>query len=304
MVLPKSVRIVEVGPRDGLQNEKLTLPVSVKLRLIEMLTEAGLRTIEVASFVRPDLLPQMGDGATIVKGLIPQAWVTYPVLVPNRKGLENALDAGATAIQVIASASDSFSQKNSNCSIDQGLDRCDDIIQRASELNLKVRGYISCSLGCPYEGNISHVQVDYVAKALIEMGCFEVAISDTIGVGTPNKVQQLIKTIRKAVPVSKLAVHFHDTYGQALANIYAALELGVRVVDGSVAGLGGCPYAPGASGNVATEDLLYMLNGLGVDTGVSLSALITAGEYICHHLNKTSNSKVAIALNNGKNYQQ
>lgn len=296
MPLPESVRIVEVGPRDGLQNEKQTLPTSVKLTFIDMLAATGLRTIEVASFVRPDLLPQMGDATAILKGLTYKPEITYPVLVPNLKGLENGLAAGAKAIQVIASASESFSRKNSNCSIKQGLDRCRDIIARAHDQNIKVRGYISCCLGCPHEGRIDFSTVSYVAQELINAGCFEIALSDTVGVGTPHRVQQLISEVGQKVPTSQLAVHFHDTYGQALANIYAALQLGIHVVDGSVAGLGGCPYAQGASGNVATEDLLYMLNGLGIETGVSLTSLITAGEYISQHLQKKSHSKVAQAL--------
>ncbi len=295
MHLPKHVRIVEVGPRDGLQNESQTLSTKVKIEFIHLLRDSGLRTIEIASFVSPKLLPQMADGKEVLRGIHPRQGVTYPVLVPNLQGLNNALQAGATAIQVIASSSQSFSQHNSNCSMEEGLARCDAIIANVPH-GIKVRGYLSCCLGCPFEGDIAQERVVWAAEQLLQMGCFEVVLSDTNGVGTPGAVQNIIKAVSKTIPLNKLAVHFHDTYGQALANILAALQLGIHVVDSSVAGLGGCPYANGATGNVATEDLLFMLNGLGINTGVDLSQIITAGRFICTQLNKKGNSKVSAAL--------
>ncbi len=296
MHLPKSIRIVEVGPRDGLQNEHQTLATEVKVAFIDRLSKTGLRTIEAASFVPPKMLPQMADGAEVLKAISQKQGVTYPVLVPNLKGLDNALDAGARAIQVIASSSETFSQKNSNCSIAQGLDRCAEIAEKAKKHNIKVRGYLSCCLGCPFEGETKVNKIVEAAESLIKAGCFEVALSDTNGVGTPAHVQEIILAVTQRISIEHLAVHFHDTYGQALANILAALELGIHVVDSSITGLGGCPYAKGATGNVATEDLLYMLNGLNIETGVDLSSLFTAGKYICSHLGKKSHSKVAVAL--------
>lgn len=296
MTLPAKVRVVEVGPRDGLQNEQKNLSTQVKIDFINTLSTTGLKVIEIASFVPPKLLPQMADGASIVKGITPGKDITYPVLTPNLQGFENALTAGAKAVQVIASASETFSNKNANCSMERGLERCQEITTRAREKNITVRGYISCCLGCPYEGRIAPEKVVSVAEKLIQAGCFEIAISDTNGMGTPKQVQSVIEAVTARVPVTKLAVHFHDTYGQSLANIFSALQLGVSVVDGSVSGLGGCPYAKGATGNVATEDLVYMLNGLGIHTGIDLKRLLGAGKFICDALKITPQSKVNLAM--------
>lgn len=290
------VKMVEVSPRDGLQNEQQILTVDQKLRFIELLRDAGLQTIEITSCVPSKWVPQLADHLDIIHGVEKSPSVDYPVLVPNMRGLRDGLDAGAESLSIIASASETFSRKNSNCSIDEGLTRCGEILQVAVDRGLRTRGYVSCTLGCPFEGKIGLGEVVRVATRLHELGCREIALSDTNGVGTPAKVGELIKAAASNVPLTYLAVHFHDTYGQALANIYAALELGVRTVDSSVAGLGGCPYAKGATGNVASEDLLYMLDGLGMETGVDLTRLRHAGDYICKLLGRETNSKVAIAL--------
>lgn len=296
MSMPRRVKIVEVGPRDGLQNEPKLVPAAIKIGLIDRLTKAGLPVVEATSFVSPKWMPQMADHAAVMTGISRRPQVSYPVLVPNLKGLEAALAAGAKEIAIFGAASESFSQKNINCSIAQSLLRFEEVMAVAKGQGLQVRGYLSCVLGCPYEGDVLPAQVAGLAQRLLEMGCYEVSLGDTIGVGTPAKAQRLIDAVAARVPREKLAVHFHDTYGQALANIFAALERGIEVVDSSVSGLGGCPYARGASGNVATEDLLYMLDGLGIDTGVDLVALVAAGQFICDYLERPSGSKVALAM--------
>ena len=295
MKLPKRVKIVEVGPRDGLQNEAEIVPTDVKIEFIDLLTRTGLPVIEATSFVSPKWVPQMADNAMVMAGIQRRVGVSYPVLTPNLKGLDAAVAAGAEEVVVFGAASEAFSQKNINCSINESLKRFEVLITSALQKNLKVRGYVSCVLGCPYEGEIDPDQVATVAERLYAMGCYEISLGDTIGVGTPGKVKTMIPVITEKVPIEHLAVHFHDTYGQALANILAALQCGVAVVDSSVAGLGGCPYAKGAAGNVATEDLLYMLNGLGLETGVDLDKLIAAGNFICSHLGRRNISKVALA---------
>jgi hydroxymethylglutaryl-CoA lyase len=295
MRLPKRVRMVEVGPRDGLQNESQVVPTEVKITLIERLAAAGLSVVEATSFVSPKWVPQMADHAQVMAGIVRGPGVRYPVLTPNLKGLEAAAAAGAMEIAVFGAASESFSRKNINCSIEQSLERFGEVITAARQRGIAVRGYLSCVLGCPFEGAVSPAKVAEVAGRLFELGCEEISLGDTIGVGTPAKAQVMIAAVARRVPLERLAVHFHDTYGQALANVLAALECGIAVVDSSVAGLGGCPYAPGAAGNLASEDLLYMLDGLGIETGVTLQALIEAGNFISDHLGRTSNSKVALA---------
>jgi hydroxymethylglutaryl-CoA lyase len=295
-MLPREVRMVEVGPRDGLQNEKQTVPVETKVRLVEMLVEAGLTTIEVGSFVSPKWVPQMADTAAVMAALPQRSGVSYPVLVPNMKGLDAALAAGATEIAVFGAASEAFSQKNINCSIAESLDRFAPVAEAAREAGVKVRGYVSTVVDCPYEGAVAPSVVADVARRLVRMGCYEVSLGDTIGTATPARMQLLIDEVGKVVPVERLAVHCHDTYGQALANICAALDRGVAVVDSAVAGLGGCPYAKGATGNVASEDVLYLLNGLGLRTGVDLDRLAAAGRYISEALGRAPASKAAQAL--------
>ncbi|MBE0575592.1 MAG: hydroxymethylglutaryl-CoA lyase [Desulfuromonadales bacterium] len=296
MKLPKQVKIVEVGPRDGLQNEVAIMPTAVKIEFIDLLTAAGLPSIEVTSFVSPKWVPQMADNARVMAGIKQRAGVSYPVLTPNLMGLDAAVTAGAQEVAVFGAASESFSQKNINCSIETSLSRFEELVTSAHRQGLKVRGYVSCALGCPYEGEISPNRVAGVAERLYQMGCYEISLGDTIGVGTPGKVEKMLRAVAAKMPVAQMAVHFHDTYGQALANILTALQCGVAVVDSSVAGLGGCPYAVGASGNVASEDLLYMLDGLGIETGVDLEKLLAAGQFICTHLGRRSGSRVALAL--------
>lgn len=295
MQLAEHVKIVEVSPRDGLQNERTVVSTDDKISFINLLSNAGLPVIEVSSCVSPKWIPQLGDFKEVISGINQLEHISYPLLVPNKRGLEDALGAGAKAVSIIASASESFSQKNSNCSIDQGLERCAEIIEQAKQHNLAIRGYVSCTLGSPYGDAISLPEVVRVTESLYRLGCPEIALSDTIGVGTAVQVQTMIRGVLEKVPIEALAVHFHDTYGQALTNIFAALQVGVNIVDGSVAGLGGCPYAKGATGNVATEDLLYMLNGLGVKTGVDLNRLVAAGTFICKVLNRENRSRVAAA---------
>ncbi|OYD83302.1 hydroxymethylglutaryl-CoA lyase [Azospirillum brasilense] len=295
MRLPKSVRMVEVGPRDGLQNEKQIVPTAVKIGLVDRLTDAGLTAIEAGSFVSPKWVPQMADTPDVFAGIRRKDGVRYVALTPNAKGLEGALAARADEVAVFAAASESFSQKNINCSIAESLDRFVPVLEQAKAQGVPVRGYVSCVLGCPYEGEIAPAAVAEVAGRLLDMGCYEVSLGDTIGTGTPAKAQAMIAAVAERVPMERLAVHFHDTYGQALANILATLEMGVAVVDSSVAGLGGCPYAKGASGNVASEDVLYMLNGLGVETGVDLDRLVVAGAYISDAIGRPTASKVARA---------
>lgn len=296
MALPQAVKIVEVGPRDGLQNEPGQIATEVKVELIRQLAASGLRAIEAASFVSPKWVPQMADSAQVMAQIQRHPGVVYSALTPNLKGFEDAVAAQADEVAIFAAASEAFSQKNINCSVAESLERFAPIMEQAKAKGIPVRGYVSCVVGCPYQGEVEPQAVAKVAKALIEMGCYEVSLGDTIGVGTPNKIQQMLTAVAADISVSQLAVHCHDTYGQALANIYAALELGVSVVDSSVAGLGGCPYAKGASGNVATEDVVYLLNGLGIETGVDLNRLIQAGAYVMQALGRPTQSKVARAL--------
>jgi hydroxymethylglutaryl-CoA lyase len=293
--LPGRVRMVEVGPRDGLQNEAAIVPAAVKIALINGLSAAGLPVVEATSFVSPKWVPQMADAAEVMAGIIRRPTTSFPVLVPNLRGFEAALAAGAREVAVFAAASESFSRRNINCSIAESLDRFQPVMVAAQAAGIRVRGYVSCALGCPYEGEVPAVNVAAVSAALAAMGCYEISLGDTIGVGTPGKAAAMIRTVAEQVPTDRLGVHFHDTYGQALANILAALEAGIAVVDSSVAGLGGCPYAPGAGGNVASEDVLYMLQGLGIETGVDLDALIEAGRVISAHLGRPPSSKVSRA---------
>ena len=293
--MAERVRIVEVGPRDGLQNEAQQVPTDVKVSFIQMLAEAGLQTIEATAFVSPKWVPRMADHAEVMRALQPHEGVTYPVLVPNLKGFEAALAAGVTEVAVFAAASETFSQRNINCSIEESLERFVPVLAAARAAGIRVRGYVSCALGCPYEGDVAPERVRDVAGRLFEAGCYEISLGDTIGVGTPRKTQEMITRVAERVPVRSLAGHFHDTYGQALVNIYAAMESGLRVFDASVSGLGGCPYAPGAAGNAATEDLVYMLDGMSVETGIDLERLITAGSFICDKLGRRTQSRVAQA---------
>ena len=295
MAIPQSVRIVEVGPRDGLQNEPQIVPTETKIEFIKRLAESGLKTIEATAFVSPKWVPQMADHDEVLRALPRKQGVAYPVLVPNMLGFERAGAAGASEVAVFAAASETFSQRNINCTIAESLERFKPIFGVARAANIRVRGYVSCALGCPYEGVVEPLRVAEVAASLFESGCYEISLGDTIGVGTPNRTTALIEKVAERIQVDKLAGHFHDTYGQALANIYAALTLGVGVFDASVSGLGGCPYAPGAAGNVATEDLLYMLNGMGIETGVDLDRLIAAGSFICEKLGRQTQSRVARA---------
>jgi hydroxymethylglutaryl-CoA lyase len=296
MTLPKSVRIVEVGPRDGLQNEKYLTCVVDKVRLVDDLTAAGLGYIEVGSFVSPKWVPQMTDSTKVFTRIQRKPDVIYAALTPNLKGFEAALECGVKEVAIFAAASESFSQRNINCSIAESLKRFEPVMEAAKAGGIRVRGYVSCVLGCPYEGAIAAPQVASVAQELYAMGCYEISLGDTIGAGTSNATRHLFEVVGAGVPRERLAGHFHDTYGQAIANVYASLLEGISVFDSSIAGLGGCPYAKGASGNVATEDLLYLLNGLGIHTGVDMDKLIAAGQRICAALMRTSNSKVAAAI--------
>ncbi|MGD8709523.1 MAG: hydroxymethylglutaryl-CoA lyase [Ectothiorhodospiraceae bacterium] len=296
MALPGKVKIVDVGPRDGLQNEKQTIEPAVKIELIQRLADAGLPVVEAGAFVSPKWVPQMASSAEVLTGIQRRAGVNYPVLVPNMKGLEAAIEAGAEEVAVFGAASESFSRKNINCSIAESLERFVPVVDAARERNIRVRGYVSCVLGCPYEGEIAPAAVADVSRRLYDMGCYEISLGDTIGVGTPLKAQRMVEAVATEIPVEHLAAHFHDTYGQALANLFAVLQLGIATVDTSVAGLGGCPYAPGAAGNVATEDVVYMLNGLGIDTGVNLDQLAETGRWISAKLGRAPVSKVAQAL--------
>eukprot|EP01119_Soliformovum_irregulare_P020529 TRINITY_DN6666_c0_g1_i1.p1 TRINITY_DN6666_c0_g1~~TRINITY_DN6666_c0_g1_i1.p1 ORF type:complete len:352 (-),score=73.32 TRINITY_DN6666_c0_g1_i1:38-1093(-) len=295
---PQKVKMIEVGPRDGLQNEKQSVSTDDKVKLIEMLADAGMPVIEATAFVSPQKVPQMSDHAEVMKRLSQKPGVSYPVLTPNVKGLEGAIQTGAKEISVFTSASETFSWKNVNCSIEESFNRYQAVTDLAKEKGLKIRGYVSCVLGCPYEGVVPLTKVVQVSKRLFELGCYELSLGDTIGVGTPGHTIQLINAVSQHIPISKLAVHFHDTYGQALANIFASLQMGISVVDSSVAGLGGCPYAKGASGNVATEEVLYMLRGLGIKTqgDINLSKVIDAGAFICKALGRDPVSKVSTAV--------
>ncbi|WP_157264097.1 hydroxymethylglutaryl-CoA lyase [Azohydromonas aeria] len=290
------VRVVEVGPRDGLQNEKQSISTAIKLELIERLAKAGLRDIEATSFVSPKWVPQMADHAEIMAGLQRRPGVNYPVLAPNLKGFEAALAAGATEVAVFAAASEAFSRKNINCSIAESIDRFVPVFEAARQHGVKVRGYVSCVVACPYDGAIAPDKVAEVAARLHELGSYEVSLGDTIGAGTPASVLRMLDAVAKDVPVAQLAGHYHDTYGMAAANVYASYQFGLRVFDSSVAGLGGCPYAKGATGNVATEDVVYLLQGLGADTGVDLDALVDCGAWISEQLGRAPQSRVTRAL--------
>lgn len=296
MPLPKTVRLVEVGPRDGLQNEKLAIPTGTKIQLIDNLVDAGLTYIEAGSFVNPKWVPQMADSGEVFAGITRKPGVTYAALTPNLQGYERAIAVNANEVAIFAAASEAFSQKNINCSISESIQRFQTLIDAAKSQHIPVRGYISCVAGCPYSGAVDVHTVASIAKELLAMGCYEISLGDTIGVGTAGQIKHLIEILARDIPIEKIAAHMHDTYGQALANIYAALEMGVSVIDSSVAGLGGCPYAAGATGNVATEDVVYLLNGLGIEHGVDLEKLIHAGNSISTALNKSSNSRVAKAM--------
>jgi isopropylmalate/homocitrate/citramalate synthase len=291
------VTIVEVGPRDGLQNEKQTLSATTKIELIDRLANCGIPVIEAGSFVSPKWVPQMADTESVLNGLTALPGTRYPVLVPNLTGLERAVKAGANEIAVFTAASESFSQRNTNCSIDESITRIKPVTELAKASGMRVRGYVSCVLGCPYEGDIKAGAVADVCAQLMQLGCEDISLGDTIGVGTPAAANALVKTVSSVVPVEQLAVHFHDTYGQALANILACLDAGIRIVDSSVSGLGGCPYAEGASGNVASEDVVYMLHGLGLSTGIDLDTLANTGDWISKQLQRPNNSKAGLALN-------
>jgi hydroxymethylglutaryl-CoA lyase len=295
MSLPNSVRLVEVGPRDGLQNEKQPISVADKVRLVDDLTAAGLSYVEVGSFVSPKWVPQMAGSAEVFAAIQRKPGITYAALTPNLKGFEAALEAKVEEVAVFAAASETFSQKNINCSIADSLQRFVPLMEAAKAANVRVRGYVSCVLGCPYDGEIAPEQVASVARELYAMGCYEVSLGDTIGTGTTGKTRALFEQVGRDIPRDRLAGHFHDTYGQALANIYASLLEGINVFDSSVAGLGGCPYAKGATGNVASEDVLYLLQGLGIETGVDMDKLIAAGQRICEVLGKANGSRVARA---------
>lgn len=295
---PTAVRIVEVGPRDGLQNEPTILPAATKIELINALSETGLRTIEVTSFVK--WVPQMGDNSEVLRGINKVPGISYPVLTPNLKGFEAAIAAGAEEVAVFGAASESFTKKNVNCSIEESLNRFQDVMDAAKKAQVKVRGYVSTVVGCPYEGKIKPSAVVRVVDKLLEMGCYEISLGDTIGVGTPGSFTEMLREVTRIAPVNMLAVHCHDTYGQALPNILTSLDFGIAVVDASVSGLGGCPYARGASGNAATEDVVYMLHGLGIETGVDLPRLVNVGKFISEKLGRQSESKVNRAMRKTK----
>jgi len=294
--LPSRVRIVEVGPRDGLQNEKTLVPAATKIALIERLAAAGLPAVEATSFVSPKWVPQMGDNAEVLGGIRRQPGTDYPVLTPNRQGFDAALAAGAREVAIFAAASEAFSQKNINCSIAESLSRFEPIMAAAAAAGVRVRGYVSCVVGCPYQGEVAPAAVAGVAATLADMGCYEVSLGDTIGVGTPASILRMIEACARRLPVSQLAGHYHDTWGMAIANIYASLQAGMAVFDASVAGLGGCPYAKGASGNVATEDVVYLLHGLGIETGIDLAKLAEVGEWISTALNRPNGARAGRAL--------
>ena len=293
--MPSAVKVVEVGPRDGLQNEAQRVPLETKVELVERLSATGIPVIEAGSFVSPKWVPQMADTDQVLASIRRAPGVAYPVLAPNLKGLARARQAGATEVAVFSAASESFSHRNTNCSVKEGLVRAGSVAEAATAAGMRVRGYVSCALGCPYEGRIRPAQVAGVAEQLFRLGCYEVSLGDTIGVGTPVEARNMVECVAESVPIERLAVHFHDTYGQALANILACLERGISVVDSAVSGLGGCPYAPGAAGNVATEDVLYMLHGCGVRTGVDLNLVIETAHFISGALGKSPVSRVSRA---------
>jgi hydroxymethylglutaryl-CoA lyase len=296
MNFPERVKIVEVGPRDGLQNESVTVPAEIKVQLVELLADAGLPVIEVGAFVSPKWVPQMATSSDVFTQISKRAGISYPMLVPNLKGLELAHAAGVQEIALFAATTETFSQTNTNCSIAESIERFNAVIDAALALDIKVRGYISCVLGCPYEGEVSTDTVLMLAEKMFARGCYEVSLGDTIGVGTAGAARALVEKLTRELPVGQLAAHFHDTYGQALANIHAVLQCGISVIDSSVAGLGGCPYAKGATGNVATEDVVYMLEGMGIDTGVDMDKLLEAGKFISDFLGREPVSRAATAL--------
>ena len=296
MGIPQHVSIVEVGARDGLQNEKSIVTVDDKIAFINLLSETGLKRIEAGSFVSPKWVPQMANSGNVFTGINKANAIVYSALTPNVKGLDAAIEAGVTEVAVFGAASESFSKKNINCSIDESLQKFEPVIEKAHAHNMRVRGYVSCVMGCPYEGEIAPNAVSKVSKQLLDMGCYEISLGDTIGTGTPVATQRLLDSVLTVLSVDDVAVHFHDTYGQALVNIYAALQYGVASIDSAVAGLGGCPYAKGASGNVATEDVLYMLNGMGIETNIDMQKLLVATDFISKVINKSPASKVANAL--------
>jgi hydroxymethylglutaryl-CoA lyase len=293
MTLPKKVTLVEVSPRDGLQNEAVFVPTAIKIDFIQRLADCGLRIIESTSFVSPKWVPAMADHTQVIQNLRRKTGVSYPALVPNLKGMEWAIEAGVKEISVFTATTETFSKKNANCSLAESMQRIEEVILLAGEHKIPVRGYISCAIACPYEGVVDPQKTAAVAKQLISMGCEQISLGDTIGVGHPASVKRLLDAVLKEIPLAKTAVHFHDTYGQALANIYVSLEYGIHIIDSSVAGLGGCPYARNATGNVATEDVVYLLNGLNIHTGVDLDKLIKAGYFICQHLSHPPHSKLA-----------
>ncbi|HEX7633795.1 MAG TPA: hydroxymethylglutaryl-CoA lyase [Noviherbaspirillum sp.] len=296
MSLPQKVNIVEVGPRDGLQNEKETIPANVKIELVNRLTDAGFANIEAASFVSPKWVPQMATSAEVMAGIRRKPGVIYSALTPNMKGFEAAVAAKADEVVIFGAASEAFSQKNINCSIAESIERFREVAQAAKQHNIRLRGSISCAFGCPYQGEVPAESVADVVKRLRELGCDEIDIADTIGVATPKKVQAVMQRAAQEFPIERLSGHFHDTYGQALANIYASMEVGISIFHSSVAGLGGCPYAKGATGNVSTEDVLYMMNGLGIATGIDLDAVVDAGQFISQHLGRKAVSRAGNAI--------
>jgi len=291
----ESIRIVEVGPRDGLQNEKLIVPTATKVRLIEQLVDAGHSTVEATSFVSPKWVPQLADAAEVFSALRRKAGIRYPVLVPNLQGMERALAAGVAEVAIFTAASEAFNRRNINASIDESIERFKPVMDRAAEVGVPVRGYVSTVLGCPYQGAVPICDVVRVARALHQLGCYEVSLGDTIGIGTASAAREMLRSVAGVVPMQQLAVHFHDTRGQALANVYACVEAGVRVVDASVAGLGGCPYAEGASGNVASEDVVFMLHGMDFDTGIDLDKLVQVGRWISAELGRSNGAKLGLA---------
>lgn len=296
MALPSNVRLVEVGPRDGLQNEPSPLDMSTKLQLIDRLVAAGLKTIEAGSFVNPKWVPQMSGSDELFQHLQPAPGVTFTALTPNLKGLERALAVGAREVAVFGAASETFSQKNTNCSIAESMERFRPVVEKAREHDVPVRGYVSCVVACPYEGRVEPAAVHRVARELLDMGCYEISLGDTIGAATPRQIVELLEQLSGDIPADRLAMHLHDTYGQAIANIYASLQAGISVFDCSVAGLGGCPYARGASGNVATEDVVYLLDGLGIEHGVDMDKLIKAGQFISAALGRDYQAKAGLAV--------
>ena len=294
MGIPKKVSIYEVGPRDGLQNEKVSISTNTKVELINRLTKCNFKNIEIGSFVSPKWVPQMADSDKVFDLIKKSDRTIYPILTPNLKGLEKAIEKKVDTICVFMTASEEFSKRNTNCNVKKSMERVEEIVAKAKKFNIKIRGYLSCVLGCPYEGEISYKKTADLAFFLDKVGCYEISLGDTIGCGTPNKAEELIKEITKKVNVNKLAAHFHDTYGQALANLYSVLRMGVTVIDSSIAGLGGCPYAKGAKGNVATEDVLYMLNGMGVKTGINFKSLIETSWFISNKLGRKPSSRLAL----------